>query len=155
MQEECTLCPAPRTHITCRPCARCTMTTRLTRQPRFVFIIACHIRSVFDARILSLVLFAIHRFHPLARAVLVDNGSPTPITHVRLPAATWISAATVAIVNNARSTTREYGAYDRALRFLAGDVTGAIAEGSGWALQHFDQFVFMQASLILTEAVCH
>lgn len=126
--------------------------TSLGQQQRFIFIIACHIRSVFDARILSMALFALHRFHPEARAVLVDNGSPTPITHSRLPAAAWINAGTVAIVNNAHCKTREYGAYDRALRFLAGARAGVAAEGS-WGLHDFDQFVFMQASLILTEAV--
>ena len=87
---------------------------------RLVFILSCHIRAVFDARALSLVLFALRRYHPTCKVVLVDNSSPIRITRARLPSAEWINGDNVAIVLNSPSTTREYGAYAKGLAYLLG-----------------------------------
>ena len=101
-----------------------------------VVVLSCHIRGVFDASVLSLALFALRRYHPACKVVLVDNASPIPITQGRLPAVAWMRN-NVAIVLNSPSTTREYGAYAKGLAFLAGSV-------GDWSLERHEQFVFMQ-----------
>jgi hypothetical protein len=110
-----------------------------------VVVLSCHIRRVFDASILSLALFALRRYHPTCKVVLVDNSSPIPITQRALPAVPWMRT-NVAIVLNSPSTTREYGAYAKGLAFLAGSV-------GEWSLERHEQFVFMQGSIILTQPV--
>ena len=110
-----------------------------------VVVLSCHIRGVFDASVLSLALFALRRFHPTCKVVLVDNSSPIPITQRALPAVTWMRK-NVAIVLNSPSTTREYGAYAKGLAFLADSV-------GEWSLERHEQFVFMQGSIILTQPV--
>ena len=103
-----------------------------------VVILSCHVRGVFDAGVLSLALFALRRYHPTCKVVLVDNSSPIPITQGRLPALPWMHN-NVAIVLNSPSTTREYGGYAKGLAFLAGSI-------GEWSLDRHEQFVFMQGS---------
>ena len=113
--------------------------------PERVVVLSCHISRWFDAIILSLALFALRRFHPTCKVVVVDNSSPIPITQDSLPAVTWMHT-NVAIVLNSPSRTREYGAYAKGLAFLASSV-------GNWSLDRHEQFVFMQGSIILTQPI--
>ena len=113
--------------------------------PERVVVLSCHISRWFDAIILSLALFALRRFHPTCKVVVVDNSSPIPITQDSLPAVTWMHT-NVAIVLNSPSRTREYGAYAKGLAFLASSV-------GNWSLERHEQFVFMQGSIILTQPI--
>ena len=103
--------------------------------PERVVVLSCHISRWFDAIILSLALFALRRFHPTCKVVVVDNSSPIPITQDSLPAVTWMHT-NVAIVLNSPSRTREYGAYAKGLAFLASSV-------GNWSLERHEQFVFL------------
>ena len=118
--------------------------------PRFFFVLAAHLSSLYGAAALILTLFSIRRFHPTAQVLVADNMSPgMKLTQGRSP------------VSNQQFS--EW--YRQRVRVISTEVEGARDMASfAAALQHirmlsteelgrFDQFVFMQLSTILTEPV--
>ena len=109
--------------------------------PDVAFILATHVSVRLHGMTLALLLYAIRRYHPSAVVIIVDNGSPVPITYDALP-----FRERVHIERNSPQQTmrREYGAYATGLLVL-NHLPGGIAQWS--------QVVFMQAALVLGQPV--
>ena len=116
-------------------------------QLAFAFIVASRIAHRHHGHTLYLVLSAIRRHHSSARVALVDNDSPVPLSLARLPdtADRWF-AEHVRVIFNRPSVRREWGAYHKGLSYLV-DASG------DWSWLRFEQFVFLQGGVLLTEAV--
>ena len=103
-----------------------------------------------------LTLFSVQLNHPRSRVVIVDNASPARITAEALrpdratssPGLSSWFRSSVRIVRRERDRVnkREYGSYATGVEVLANS-TGL------WAIGSFEQFVFMQGSIILSEPV--
>ena len=125
---------------------------------RVLFVLSAYIKNRFHGHALAITLFSLQQQHPNCKVIIVDKASPEPITQLLLPqprvdagADRWIAhwfATSIKILRLPRETPnkREYGGYARGLAFLAG------AKGP-WDKQNFEQFVFMQGSMILSEPV--
>jgi hypothetical protein len=119
-----------------------------------IFILAAYVENRLHAHSLALTLFSVHRFHPNSRVVVVDNGSPSRITPELFPAPVgrpklhrWFRHHVHVIRRKAEAINkREYGSYSDGIQFIANST-------SSWAADRFEQFVFMQASIILSEPV--
>ena len=105
------------------------------------FVLAAHVSMRLHAMTLVLSLYAIRRYHPSATIVIVDNGSPLPITLDALP---FRERVHVERNSPQQIRRREYGAYGAGLLALH-----ALPGG----LKQWKHVVFMQAALIIGQPV--
>lgn len=123
---------------------------------RILFVLSAYVENRFHARSLMLTLYSLQLYHPKSQVVVVDKASPSPITHDVLPRVGMIGDPTIAdwfqkgvrIIRLPREIPNklEYGGYAAGLAFLATS-TGA------WDKSNFEQFVFMQGSMLLSEPI--
>ena len=125
---------------------------------RILFVLSTYVGNRFHARSLMLTLYSLQLHHPKCKVIIVDKASPTPVSHDVLPGphvgavgdaamAAWFQHG-VHIIRLPRETPNkmEYGGYAAGLDFLATS-TGT------WDKDKFEQFVFMQGSMLLSEPV--
>ena len=121
---------------------------------RILFVLSTYISSRFHARSLVLTLFSLQQHHPDSRVIIVDKASPVRVDSTVLPKPTgngelmrWLETR-IRFLRAPRETPtkREYGGYAHGLAFLASS-TGV------WDKRNFEQFVLMQASVVLSEPV--
>ena len=120
---------------------------------RILFVLSTYVQTHFHARSLALTLFSLQQHHPSCRVIIVDKSSPAPISHSVLPTggdgalAAWFKSNIQILRAPFEPTTkREYGGYAHGLAYLATS-TGA------WDKRNFEQFIFMQGSMLLSEPV--
>ena len=114
--------------------------------PPTLFILSAFVASRFHAESLVLALFSVRSHHPGSFVLLVDRASPHAIEREALPPRLRDGLRVLPLRPPVGSPNqREYGAYAAALNLLRE------AREAGWRVRDFDAFVFMQASIVLTE----
>ena len=119
------------------------------RQDRVAFVVSMRIDTRFSAAVLLSTLHAIQRFHPWSRVLVVDNGSPSPLSARVLPQAQWFRDA-VTVLRKPGSPQRELSAFDAAITWMVEQSSDGSSE---WRIGSFAQYVFMQGSMVLLEPV--
>ena len=115
---------------------------------RFAFIVATHVSIHHHGHTLFLVVSGIRQQHGFfAHVVVVDNDSAVRLSASHFPSTSdgWFSMR-LRLIANRPSTLREWGAYHVGLLHLVG-------WAGEWNWNHFDQFVFLQGGVVLTEPV--
>ena len=115
---------------------------------RYAFIVAAHVSIRHHGHTLFLVVSGIRQQHGFfAHVVVVDNDSKVRLSATNFPSTSdgWFSMR-LRVIANRPSTLREWGAYHAGLLHMVG-------WAGEWNWNHFDQFVFLQGGVVLTEPV--
>lgn len=119
------------------------------RKDRIAFVVSMRIDTRFSAAVLLSTLHAIRQFHPQSRVLVVDNGSPSPLSAQVLPHTQWFRDA-VTVLRKPGSPQRELSAFDAAITWM---LERSESTSSEWRVGSFAQYVFMQGSMVLLEPV--